>query len=155
MFWWYLKNTGTVLANGFFRFKPDYIKPFPVPATISSDIEYIVSILCDYVLFIKSQNENISDLISNKLISNYFEKIIDGCIYEVYFGDYMKKLEIDITSSALNLIKSISNISSDKEKIEVILNAFLTIKKTDNPIRSRLELFTLRSPELLKPIIEE
>ena len=67
----------------------------------------------------------------------------------------MKKLEIDITSSALNLIKSISNISSDKEKIEVILNAFLTIKKTDNPIRSRLELFTLRSPELLKPIIEE
>lgn len=154
LFWWYLKNTGTVLANGFFRFKPDYIKPFPVPATISSDIECIVSILCDYVLLIKSQDTNISDLISNKLISDYFEKIIDGCIYEIYFGDYMKTLEIDIISSAKNLIKPISNTSSDQEKVKLILNTYLTIKKTNNPIRNRLELFTLRSPELLKLIIE-
>lgn len=154
LFWWYLKNTGTVLANGFFRFKPDYIKPFPVPATISSDIECIVSILCDYVLLIKSQDTNISDLISNKLISDYFEKIIDGCIYEIYFGDYMKTLEIDIISSAKNLIKPMSNTSSDQEKVKLILNTYLTIKKTNNPIRNRLELFTLRSPELLKLIIE-
>lgn len=154
LFWWYLKNTGTVLANGFFRFKPDYIKPFPVPATISSDIECIVSILCDYILLIKSQDTNISDLISNKLISDYFEKIIDGCIYEIYFGDYMKTLEIDIISSAKNLIKPISNTSSDQEKVKLILNTYLTIKKTNNPIRNRLELFTLRSPELLKLIIE-
>lgn len=154
LFWWYLKNTGTVLANGFFRFKPDYIKPFPVPATISSDIECIVSILCDYVLLIKSQDTNISDLISNKLVSDYFEKIIDGCIYEIYFGDYMKTLEIDIISSAKNLIKPISNTSSDQEKVKLILNTYLTIKKTNNPIRNRLELFTLRSPELLKLIIE-
>ena len=67
----------------------------------------------------------------------------------------MKMLEIDIINPALNIIKSISNISSDKEKIEIIYNTFLTIKKTDNPIRNRLELFTLRSPELLKSIIEE
>lgn len=115
----------------------------------------MVSILCDYILFLKSLDANISDLISNKLISDYFEKIIDGCIYEIYFEDYMKMLEIDIINPALNIIKSISNISSDKEKIEIIYNTFLTIKKTDNPIRNRLELFTLRSPELLKSIIEE
>jgi adenine-specific DNA-methyltransferase len=31
LFWWYLVNTGTVLANGYFRYKPNYIKPFPLP----------------------------------------------------------------------------------------------------------------------------
>lgn len=30
-FWWYLVNTGTVLANGYFRYKPNYINPFPIP----------------------------------------------------------------------------------------------------------------------------
>ena len=155
LFWWYLKNTGTVLANGFFRFKPDYVKPFPVPETISSDAEQLVSTLCDYVLFIKSQEANLSDLVSNKLISDYFERIIDGCIYEIYFGDHMKELEIDIMSSAIKLIKSISNISSEKERKDIVLNTFLTIKKTDNAIRNRLELFTIKSSKLLKPIIEE
>ena len=29
--WWFLKNTGTVLANGYFRYKPTYLKPFPLP----------------------------------------------------------------------------------------------------------------------------
>ena len=29
--WWFLKNTGTVLANGYFRYKPAYLFPFPIP----------------------------------------------------------------------------------------------------------------------------
>ena len=155
LFWFYIKNTGYVLRDGYYTFKTNYVAPFPVPRNIASNSEKVVSILCDYILFLKSLDANISDLISNKLISDYFEKIIDGCIYEIYFEDYMKMLEIDIINPALNIIKSISNISSDKEKIEIIYNTFLTIKKTDNPIRNRLELFTLRSPELLKSIIEE
>ena len=29
--WWYLSNTGTVLANGYSRYKPGYLKAFPMP----------------------------------------------------------------------------------------------------------------------------
>ncbi len=155
LFWWYLKNTGTVLANGFFRFKPDYVKPFPVPETIPSYIEYLMSTLCDYILFIKLQDTNLSDLVSNKLISDYFERIIDGCIYEIYFGDHMKELNINIIDSAIGFIKPIEGLLLNEEKGQVILDTFMKIKKTDNEIRNRLELFTLRSPKLLKVIIED
>lgn len=155
LFWFYIQNTGYVLRGGYYTFKTNYVAPFPVPETISSEAEKVVSTLCDYVLTIKSYNNNISDLISNKLISDYFERIIDGCVYEIYFDDYMKKLEIDIISSAAELVRPVSNLLSDQEKIATILNVFFTIKKTDNPIRNRLELFTLRSPELLKLIIED
>lgn len=155
LFWWYLKNTGTVLANGFFRFKPDYVKPFPVPETISSDAEQLVSTLCDYVLFIKSQEANLSDLVSNKLISDYFERIIDGCIYEIYFGDHMKELNINIIESAIGLIKPIESLPSNEEKRKKVLDTFMSIKKTDNEIRNKLELFTLRSHKILKVIIED
>lgn len=155
LFWWYLKNTGTVLANGFFRFKPDYVKPFPVPETISLYTEQLISTLCDYILFIKSQDSNLSDLVSNKLISDFFERIIDGCIYEIYFGEHMKELNINIIDATLGLVQSIEDMPSDKEKRQMILDIFMKIKKTDNEVRNRLELFALRSPKLLKIIIEE
>ena len=66
----------------------------------------------------------------------------------------MKEQEINIIDSALELIKPITHLSLDKEKADMILDVFMNIKKTDNSIRNRLDLFTLRSPEILKLIIE-
>ena len=126
-----------------------------MPETISPFAEQLVSTLCDYILFIKSQETNLSDLVSNKLISDYFERIIDGCIYEIYFGNHMKELNINIIDAAVELIQSIGDIPSDKEKGKVILDTFMRIKKTDNEVRNRLELFALKSPKVLKVIIEE
>jgi hypothetical protein len=34
--WWFLSNTGTMLRGGYFRFKTNYLRPFPV-RTINSD----------------------------------------------------------------------------------------------------------------------
>lgn len=152
--WWFLSNTGTVLANGFFRFKPDYIKPFPVPETIPNRIASVVEDLVDYVSSIKSIDKPMSDLVSNRFILDFFERIIDGCIYELYFPQHMKEREITIADSAIKIIKPISHLFSESDKQKIIWEVFLEIKKTDNPIRDRLELFTLRSPEILKTIIE-
>lgn len=126
-----------------------------MPETISLYTEQLISTLCDYILFIKSQDSNLSDLVSNKLISDFFERIIDGCIYEIYFGEHMKELNINIIDATLGLVQSIEDMPSDKEKRQMILDIFMKIKKTDNEVRNRLELFALRSPKLLKIIIEE
>lgn len=152
LFWWYLTNTGTTLANGFFRFKPDYIKPFPVPKKIPTEITSVIETLVDYVLYIKAENNSISDLVSNKFISDYFERIIDGCIYELYFTEHMKDKNIDIVEATYKLIKP---VDCSTEKSVTIWDVFTSIKKTDNQVQKRLELFTLRSPEVLKPIIEK
>ena len=29
--WWFMIQTGSVLANGYYRYKPAYLKPFPIP----------------------------------------------------------------------------------------------------------------------------
>jgi hypothetical protein len=31
LLWWYLKQTGAILANGYSRFMPRYVKTFPLP----------------------------------------------------------------------------------------------------------------------------
>ena len=125
--------------------------PIAVPAI---NIQELIATIVDYVMMASSTKENLSGLVSNKTIALFFEKIIDGCVYELYFGEHMKEQEINIVDSSLELIKPISQLTTEKDKSEVILNTFMAIKKTDNPIRNRLDLFTLRSPKILKLIIE-
>ena len=125
--------------------------PIAVPP---NDVQGLIATIVDYIILINSAQNNLSELVSNDTIASYFEKIIDGCVYELYFDGHMKEQEINIIDSALELIKPITHLSSDKEKADMILDVFMNIKKTDNSIRNRLDLFTLRSPEILKLIIE-
>ena len=125
--------------------------PIAVPAI---NVQELIATIVDYVMMASSTKENLSELVSNETIALFFEKIIDGCVYELYFGEHMKEQEINIIDFALELIKPISQLTTEEEKSAVIINIFMTIKKTDNPIRNRLDLFTLRSPEILKLIIE-
>ena len=126
-----------------------------IPIIVSSgEKQVLISNLAEYISILK-KNKQLTDIVSNETIASFFDKILDGCVYELYFEEHMKKQEINIIDSALKLIKPITHLSSDNEKADVIIDVFMNIKKTDNPIRNRLDLFTLRSPEILKLIIEE
>ena len=41
LLWWFLRQTGTVLANGYFRFKPNYLFPFPIPNVTATEVAEI------------------------------------------------------------------------------------------------------------------
>ena len=126
-----------------------------IPIIVSSSEEQIlISNLVEYISILK-KNKQLTAIVSNETIASFFDKILDGCVYELYFEEHIKKQEINIIDSALKLIKPITHLSSNNEKADVIINVFMNIKKTDNSIRNRLDLFTLRSPEILKLIIEE
>jgi len=66
-----MSNTGTVLAQGYYRYKPAYIKPFPIPQIskeVDSEIKYLVAELA-------KQNA------SNR---RFVERKIDIAIYNLY-----------------------------------------------------------------------
>ena len=76
LFWWYLVNTGTVLSNSYFRFKPDYIKPFPIPAFIPEELEQS---LIEYVDKITESN------IRDTYVDNtYSVNKINDIVYSIY-----------------------------------------------------------------------
>ena len=52
--WFFLKNTGTELSGGYFRFKTNYLKPFPLPE-ISKDS----SVMIENVNLILSKNKDL------------------------------------------------------------------------------------------------
>jgi len=75
LLWWFLVNTGTMLANGYFRFKPNYIKPFPMPS-ISGDTELLLTELVDKIMKMKQLNK--------RMDCSDVEKDIDKIIYSLY-----------------------------------------------------------------------
>lgn len=85
--------------------------------------------------------------------------VLDALVFDLHFSDHMKEREIDVLESVNGDIEnsmrgrefdSFNNV--DKEKVIEQLNAIWS--HPDNEVRNRIKLFAVRSPEILKPIIE-
>ena len=136
----------------FAQVKPVNVRKLYVPKATQEEQE-ILSVLYDYMVVLKTPNQVNPISSMNTLFVELFEKIIDGCVYELFFREHMKERGIDIMtylSSFLKPIKGLQEIDAQNTIMAVHSSIFMT----DNPIRTRLKLFVSRSPEILKPIIQ-
>ena len=75
--WWFLQNTSAVMANGYYRYKPAYINPFPMPSDeailkVEPELEKLVDELTYY------KANNIIDKMQEK------EEEINKIVYRLY-----------------------------------------------------------------------
>jgi hypothetical protein len=110
--------------------------------------------LVDYIIYLKQKgnDDNISPFVPNDFIINYFDKIIDGCFYELFFQEHMKKNNLDIMKYLSEYVIPISPKDTTKKKSEVILNSFNALNHTSNIVRNRLLLFTSKSTDIILQI---
>jgi hypothetical protein len=149
--WWYLVNTGTILANGYFRFKPDYLKPFPIPELSNIEKETPFKILVDYILFLKAEDEPINDFVPNSHIAETFEEVIDAMVFELYFPEDFKKAGIHFIEYAERDFIPIEGKTPEEQK-EIIHNAYQKSREKDNEIRNNLKLMDTRLENIVMPI---
>lgn len=146
------KNLTQEEGRTFAQVKPINVRKLYIPkATIEE--QKLLSTLYDYLAFLKNPKQTEPFISLNSMFVNLFEKIVDGCIYELFFREHMKEREIDIMSYLYQKIKSIEGLS-DKDKNNTIISVHSDIFMKDNPVRTRLKLFVSRSQEILKPIIQ-
>ncbi len=87
-------------------------------------------ILVDYIIYLKQQPEDSQ--------SFYFEQIIDGMVYELYFEEEIKKADCEIIKHLKNLPK-ITEEMSDGEKQKTIDKVFSKLYDKNHPVRKNLE----------------
>lgn len=152
--WWYMANTGTVLANGFFRYKPDYINPFPVPKSISKEAEKAITILVDYIITIKSLPNDImvDEYVEKEAIIRQFENIIDALLYELYFPVEFKQVDISFVDPVLSSFTPIDS-KNNQEAVDTIRISFAQFRDMNNRIRNNLKYMSIKLESLLAPII--
>lgn len=149
--WWFLTNTGTTLANCYFRFKPDYINPFPVPEIIPFETEKAITTLVDYILVLKSSKYN-DNTIKNDVVIRHFEEIIDAMIYELYFPEEFKQMEIVIARLVNRDFMRINSFEL-ATNLNIIATSFNKLRDLDNEIRNNLKIINVKLETTLAPIL--
>jgi adenine-specific DNA-methyltransferase len=81
--WFFLTNTGTVLSNGYFRYKSNYINKFPIPEPSHSDEGKII--------------ELVRKVVKNKKLganTSVFENKLDALAFQIYGLEESDMLQI-------------------------------------------------------------
>lgn len=112
--WFFLKNTGAVLANGYFRYKPDYINPFPV-AEGSADQQMQLEHLVEKVLRLKRDRKD----------ATRWEAKIDALVFHLYGFDKSEVTAVLESLTELGLAERTAiqneyrNVAQNKFNLEV------------------------------------
>jgi len=88
-----------------------------------------------------------------------FSKLINALIFNLYFPDHMQEHEIDVLQFVERDIEKVMQGRefeklSDTEKEQVIEQLHQIWSNPDSEVRNRIALFAVRSPEILKPILD-
>ena len=89
----------------------------------------------------------------------FFEEIIDAVIFNLYFPEHMEERGIDVLKF---VEKDINDVMKDRffekledfEKEKVIEQLHAKWSHPDNEVHNRIKQFAIKSPEILKPILE-
>ncbi|MBN1370426.1 MAG: Eco57I restriction-modification methylase domain-containing protein [Anaerolineaceae bacterium] len=152
LLWYFLAETGTVLRGGYLRFKTEYLKPFPI-AESRPEQEQAVATFVDYVLFLKAlpESSNREEEARRRLMTAYFEQLVNALIYEIYFPEEF----LDAGKSISRLLTSdqvppIEKFNGDKPTL--LQQCFQRMYQQNHPVRQMT--FFLDTIEAVR-IIEE
>ena len=112
----------------FAQVKTTYIKKLPI-IKLDNQIKNLLENIVDYIITLK---KNKSEL------ANYFERLIDAMVYELYLPDSIKKQNADVIELSKKQIQDISKINDEQERLKVIENVYNKLAEPSNEIRNRI-----------------
>lgn len=100
--------------------------------------------LVDYIIFLKVQT---SKNAGNQLIPTYFEQIIDGMVYELYFPELLKKHNREIIQHLGELPEFIDGMH-DEQKMKICKKVFARLNDKEHPVKINLDKMKEEIPEI-------
>ena len=151
--WFFLKNTGTELSGGYFRFKTNYINPFPLPEIPENANNFIEK--TDKMLALNKELQEVSQKFQRMIMRKFeLEKLSTKLQnwYLLNFDEFMKELKkAKIKLSLSDEANWEDYFVVEKEKADTLSNE---ITKTDKEIDKMVyELYGLSDDEI--KVIEE
>lgn len=139
-FW--LKNKGKMQGANY-QLDKEPLQQIPI-AVPSIEIQTIIANLVDTIILLNSTDKRASDLVLNSYISSNFEKLINGCIYEIYLPEEMPT--ISVITVLKNFAEKLKHIN-----IQDIWDLYMNIDSTG--IIETIDSLALSESETLRTII--
>ena len=150
---WYLQQTAPTSGMGVLRWKKVYLETIPIPK-ISADKGDLVAAIVDYIIYLKKQPSTNSKNLAHArdyLMVRYFERIIDGLVYEIYLTDELHRADKYFFKPLRGeQLPSIEEITGDK--MSALRTIFERLYERKHPVRKNL--FFLGSLEVIRAIEE-
>ncbi|GAA4339518.1 Eco57I restriction-modification methylase domain-containing protein [Flaviaesturariibacter amylovorans] len=100
----------------------------------NSPKQKLFSTIVDYIVFLKRGDLLIT---SNPLMPAYFEQIIDGMVYELYFPELIKRSNREIIEH-LGELPEFADRMSDEQKMKICKMVFNRLNDRDHQVRTNL-----------------
>lgn len=152
---WYLDKVSSSTGQGTNQWSKIFVEQLPVPP-IQDQRKLLLENLVTLVNFIKDKSSSpISETVKNEHIALFFEEIIDGCVFEIYFEEHMLNRNIniiDLVKKEINKVFIGSNFTELQNKNKQIWEFYKNLKNSE--VQQRMRSFVVKSPEILKHILQ-
>ena len=139
-FW--LKNRGKMQGANY-QLDKEPLQQIPI-AVPSIEVQTIIANFVDTIILLNSTDKRASNLVLNSYISSDFEKLINGCIYEIYLSEEMPT--ISVITVLKNFAEKLKHIN-----IQNIWDLYMDIDSTG--IIEAVDSLALSKSETLRTII--
>jgi adenine-specific DNA-methyltransferase len=132
-------------AGGYYNYSTSFILNFPLKDSFieNGKREYIIYFV-DYILFLK-QFKRLNSL--DHLMPIYFEQLIDGMVYELYFPELFQNYGCEIIKF-LGELPEFTESMSEEEKMEICQKVYDRLSDASHPVRIHLEKMKQEIPEI-------
>ena len=145
---WFYARTAPQVRGPFLKFVPRYVSQIPIP-DMETEQRALIHKIVEYILYLKKQpTVNSKDLkhARDAVMVGYFDRIIDGMVYESYLPDELHKGSKHFFQPLLDeQLPQLEEIQGDK--MSAFRDIFEHLHERTHPIR--INLFFLDS---IKPI---
>ena len=144
-FW--LRNKGKMQGSNFQLDKEPLLQiPIAVP---SKEMQSLIAKLVDCIILINNVHDaRINKFVSNEYLAKMFEQLIDGCVYEIYLGEELHRIDTYVFDTIRNIVE---NASINNENLASVSDLYKSIEETG--LLQKLDNLEHYSPDIFKPII--
>ena len=130
---YFFKKTAQI-AGGRKRYTKQYVELLPIIKLDDEIKRKKFEIIVSYILFLKNQTFK---EVTDQLMPVYFEQIINGMVYELYFPELIQKHKREIIQH-LGELPELTDKMNDEKKIQIIRTGFERLNQKEHPVRVNL-----------------
>lgn len=145
---YYYRQTTSEGGKVFAQVKIEILRQMPIKITEKLKQTSFV-ILVDYLLHLyNKENPAILSHTDNTRIASHIEDILNMMVYELYFEEHMKEVDLDVLQFVTPIIENLQNLPIERQ----IKELYEWYQKPENAVRQRMMLIDTRSPDILAVI---
>ena len=145
---WFVHKFGKMQRGIFPQFKINELEIFPIK-NIAQKNQIKFSIFSDFLMYLYQQNSNnILSHTDNTRIASHIEDILNMMVYELYFEEHMKEVDLDVLQFVTPIIENLQQLPIEQQ----IKELYEWYQKPENAVRQRMMLIDTRSPDILAVI---